>query len=60
MKKELRDYFAQMGRKGGKATGPRKRRSDDFYANLARKGVEGKKRKRELKSMCKGGEPNIP
>ena len=43
--KDVKDYLARIGRKGGKAKGPKKRRSPEFYKELSRKGVEARKRK---------------
>ena len=45
----IKDYLAAIGRRGGKATGPRKARSAEFYKELSRKGVEARKAKREKK-----------
>ena len=43
------EYLAAIGRRGGKATGKRKARSPEFYAELSRKGVEARKAKRHQK-----------
>ena len=45
MDDQIKDYLAAIGRRGGKAKGPKKRRSPEFYKELSRKGVEARKRK---------------
>lgn len=59
MNKAVREYMASLGRKGGKATGERKRRSAEFYAALARKGVEARARKRK-ESLDSTSKPTQP
>jgi hypothetical protein len=43
--KEVREYLASIGSKGGKATGKRKARSPEHYAKM----VAARKRKNELR-----------
>lgn len=57
MNQQIRDYMASLGRKGGRATGARKRRSDAHYIELARKGVEARQKKRK-KALENTGKPS--
>lgn len=52
MNKAIRDYMASLGRKGGKAKGEKKRRSPEFYALLAQKGVEARAARRASKARA--------
>lgn len=51
MKKEIRDYMASLGSKGGKATGDAKRRDPEFYVKLAAAGVKGREAKRKAATV---------
>jgi general stress protein YciG len=44
MKKEVREFLAKIGAKGGKATGESKSRGDsEYYRRLRKKGVRKQK-----------------
>lgn len=50
MADKVSDYLAKIGSKGGKAgRGTKKKRSAAFYAELSKKGVEARNRKRKQK-----------
>jgi len=53
VKKEIREYMASLGAKGGKATGDAKRRDPEFYKRLAAQGVKGRAAKARAKAKAK-------
>jgi len=51
MDKTISEYFAHLGMKGGRATGPAKVRGDaDYYSRIGRKAAEAKRAKREART----------
>lgn len=55
IKKELREYLAKLGAKGGKTAGKTKSRGDsEYYRNIARKRWANAKNKTDSGEICNG------
>jgi general stress protein YciG len=52
VKKELREYMAKLGAKGGATTGAAKRRDPEFYVKLAAAGVKAREAKARAKKKA--------
>jgi len=53
----IRAYMSQIGKKGGKATGDRKRRTPEQYKKIALAMTEGRKRAREARNRAQECNP---